>query len=153
MKVSPELNVTLADPIQANEFDLPQGLIGFPDFHRAELLFDAAQLPYLWMKVSGPDGAVNFVVIEPGGIIAGYELEIFDNDAEALGIVDPGETMVLNIVTVQRQNPLHATVNLAGPIVVNRRTRVGRQLVIANYARYSTRHVLVASEATVSLSA
>jgi len=119
MKVSPELNVTLADPIQANEFDLPQGLIGFPDFHRAELLFDAAQLPYLWMKVSGPDGAVNFVVIEPGGIIAGYELEIFDNDAEALGIVDPGETMVLNIVTVQRQNPLHATVNLAGPIVVN----------------------------------
>jgi flagellar assembly factor FliW len=34
-------------------------------------------------------------------------------------------------------------VNLLGPIVVNRRTRVGRQLVIANYSRFSAHHPLV----------
>ena len=87
------------------------------------------------------------MVIEPGGIIPGYELEIFDNDAEALDITDPAETMILNIVTVQRQNPLHATVNLVGPIIVNRRTRIGRQVVIANYSRYSARHALVEPQA------
>ncbi len=51
--------------------------------------------------------------------------------------------MVLNIVTLQQHSPLDATVNLIGPILVNRRTRIGRQLVIANYSKYSARHVLV----------
>jgi flagellar assembly factor FliW len=46
-------------------------------------------------------------------------------------------------VTLQRQNPLEATVNLVGPIVVNRRTREGRQFVISNYSRYSAHHPLV----------
>ena len=146
MKVLPELSISPLDTIAANAFSLPQGLIGFADYSRAELLYLPDHLPFLWLKLSGPVGSVNFVVIEPGGIIPGYELEIFDNDAEALDITDPAETMILNIVTVQRQNPLHATVNLVGPIIVNRRTRIGRQVVIANYSRYSARHVLVYPE-------
>jgi flagellar assembly factor FliW len=153
MKVLPELYVSPPDTIGANAFALPQGLIGFADYSRAELLYLPDQLPYLWLKLAGPEGAVNFVVIEPGGVIPGYELEIFDNDAESLDITDPAETMILNIVTVQRQNPLHATVNLVGPIIVNRRTRIGRQVVIANYSRYSARHVLVHPEVAASASA
>jgi flagellar assembly factor FliW len=46
-------------------------------------------------------------------------------------------------VTLKRHHPVEATANLIGPIVVNRRTRVGRQLVIANYSRYSAHHALV----------
>ena len=83
------------------------------------------------------------VVIEPGGIVPGYEPEIFDEDAHQLDLRDPAEAMILNIVTVRHQNPVEATVNLIGPIVVNRRTRVGRQLVISNYSRYSAHHALV----------
>jgi flagellar assembly factor FliW len=146
MKVLPELHTSPPDTIGANAFSLPRGIVGFADYPRAELLYQPESLPYLWLKLNGPRGAVNFVVIEPGGIIPGYELEIFDSDAEALGLTDPAETMVLNIVTVLQQEPLHATVNLVGPIVVNRRTRVGRQLVLANYSRYSARHVLVHPE-------
>jgi flagellar assembly factor FliW len=51
--------------------------------------------------------------------------------------------MILNIVTLRRQNPVEATANLIGPLVVNRRTRIGRQLVISNYSRYSANHALV----------
>src|SRR5580658_8559768 len=110
MKVMPELYISPPDTIGANAFALPQGLIGFADYSRAELLYIPDQLPYLWLKLAGPAGVVNFVVIEPGGIIPGYELEIFDNDAASLDITDPSETMVRNIVTIQRQTPLHATV-------------------------------------------
>jgi flagellar assembly factor FliW len=147
MKVIPELSISPPDTIAANAFSLPQGLIGFTDYSRAELLYLPDHLPFLWLKLSGPIGSVNFVVIEPGGIIPGYELEIFDNDAEALDISEPTEAMILNVVTVQRQTPLHATINLVGPIVVNRRTRIGRQVVIANYSRYSARHALVEPQA------
>ena len=141
MKVLLELYPTDFDPSPANEIVLPLGLIGFAAYRRAELLYLNDHLPFLWMKLRGPD-TIQFIVIEPGGIVPGYEPEIFDSDAEQLGIRDPSEAMILNIVTLLRQQPVEATVNLVGPIVVNRRTRVGRQLVISNYSRYSAHHSL-----------
>jgi flagellar assembly factor FliW len=146
MKVLPEVYNGNYEAIAENAISLPQGIIGFADYRRAELLYIPDHLPFLWMKLSGPTGTVNFVVIEPGGIIPDYELEVFDNDAEYLELSDPSEAMVLNIVTLRQQSPVDATVNLIGPILVNRRTRIGRQLVIANHSKYSARHQLVQSE-------
>ena len=142
MKVHLELYPTDFDSPPSNEILLPLGLIGFGSYRRADLLYLSDQLPFLWMKLHGPD-TIQFIVLEPGGIIPGYEPEIFDGDAEQLGIRDPSEAMILNIVTLLRQQPVEATVNLVGPIVVNRRTRVGRQLVLSNYSRYSAHHSLV----------
>jgi flagellar assembly factor FliW len=142
MKFAPEIfPADLATPA-GNEFQLPQGLIGFGAYKKAELLYLPDHLPFLWLKLHGPD-PLHFVVIEPGGIVAGYEPEIFDEDALQLGLKDPSEAMILNIVTLKHQQPGDATVNLIGPIVINRRTRTGRQLVISNYARYSAHHNLV----------
>lgn len=143
MKVLPELPLEESPRIAANVFALPQGIIGFSSHTHAELLYMPEHLPFLWMKLRGPAGVVNFVVLEPGGLIPGYELELFDADAASLDISDSGEAAVFNIVTLQPQAPLEATVNLIGPIVVNRRTRIGRQLVIANHSLYSARHRLV----------
>jgi flagellar assembly factor FliW len=56
-------------------------------------------------------------------------------------------------VTLRQQSPLDATVNLIGPVLVNRRTRIGRQLVIANYSQYSARHLLVHKETSVAVMA
>jgi flagellar assembly factor FliW len=145
MKVLPDLYPTDFDTPPSNEITLPQGLIGFGAYKRAELLYLPDHLPFLWMKLSNPDSAdfLHFIVIEPGGIIPDYEPEIFDDDVDQLGITTASEAMILNIVTLQRQSPVEATVNLIGPVVVNRRTRIGRQLVISNYSRYSSHHHLV----------
>lgn len=124
-------------------FTLPQGIIGFADYVRAELLYVPDNLPFLWLKLHGPTDSVHFIVIEPGGLIAGYAPELFDEDAGALGLADSSDAMVLNIVTLEQARPLEARVNLVGPVIVNRRTRVGRQLVIANYSRYSAHHPLL----------
>jgi len=142
MKVLSELYPIDFDAFPANEIILPSGLIGFRDYQRAELLCMPDHLPFLWMHLHGPE-TIHFVVIEPGGIIAGYEPEIFDEDANALDISDPSEAMVLNIVTLRQQSPVDASVNLIGPVIVNRRTRLGRQLVISNYSRYSAHHPLI----------
>lgn len=126
----------------ANEIILPNGIIGFSQYQRAELLYMPDHLPFLWMRLHGPD-TIHFIVMEPGGIITDYEPEIFDEDALQLGIEDPSQAMVLNIVTLRQQQPIDASVNLVGPVIVNRRTRVGRQLVISNYSRYSAHHLLI----------
>ena len=143
MKVLPEIYPTDLDQPNANEILLPHGIIGFGAYKRAELLYLPDHLPFLWMKLYSPVDDLHFIVIEPGGIVPGYEPEIFDVDAEQLDLRDPAEAMILNIVTLRRQNPVEATANLIGPLVVNRRTRIGRQLVISNYSRYSANHLLV----------
>jgi flagellar assembly factor FliW len=143
MKVSPELYPTDFDAPPSNEVILPRGIIGFGAYRRAELLYLPDHLPFLWMKLHREASHLHFIVIEPGGIIPGYEPEIFDEDAEGLDLRSPAEAMILNIVTLKRQDPVEATVNLIGPVVVNRRTRIGRQLVISNYSRYSASHPVV----------
>lgn len=143
MKVLPDLYPTDFDTPPTNQLELPQGLIGFANYKRAELLYLPDHLPFLWMKLRSAADDLHFIVIEPGGIVPGYEPEIFDHDAEQLDLRDSAEAMILNIVTLKRQHPVEATVNLIGPLVVNRRTQIGRQLVISNYSRYSANHPIV----------
>jgi flagellar assembly factor FliW len=144
MKVLSDLpsSSAAAQPV-ANHFELPQGIIGFKDYTRAELLYVPDHLPFLWLKLHRAAESVHFIVIEPGGQVADYTPELFDADAEALDLRDPGEAMLLNIVTLRQHNPLDATINLIGPIVINRRTRIGRQLVISNYSQYNAHWPLV----------
>ncbi len=143
MKVLPDIMPTDFDTPPSNEILLPYGIIGFAQYKRAELLYLPDHLPFLWMKLQGPADPLHFVVIEPGGIVPSYQPELFDDDADALDLRDAAEAMVLNIVTLRRKDPVEATVNLVGPIVVNRRTRIGRQLVVSNYSRYSAHYALV----------
>ena len=141
MKVSPEITPTDLDA-KSQSLRLPEGLVGFPEYKTFELLFEPEQLPFIWLRLHGPD-LLHFVVIEPGGIIPDYELELFDEDASSLGLSSPADAMVLNIVTVKPAQQASATVNLAGPIVLNRRTGIAKQCVLANHGRYSAHHPLV----------
>jgi len=144
MKVLSDLTSasTPATPV-ANFFDLPQGLIGFKDYTRGELLYLPEHQPFLWLKLHRGAESVHFIVIEPAGLVPGYQPELFDADAEGLDLRDASEAMLLNIVTLRQQNPMDATINLVGPIVMNRRTRIARQMVIANYSKYSAHWPLV----------
>jgi flagellar assembly factor FliW len=127
----------------SNELILPQGIVGFGDYRRAELLYSEDRLPFLWMRLHGPD-VLHFVVVEPSSeFLPGYEPELFDEDAAQLDLRDAADALILNIVTLGRQQPAEATINLIGPIIVNRRTRVARQRIIANHTRYSAQHPLV----------
>ncbi len=145
MKVSPELYPTELDTPK-QQLQLPDGLVGLPEYKSFEILSIPDQLPFLWLRLHGPD-PLHFVVIEPGGIIPDYELELFDEDAAFLGITDSSEAMVLNIVTIKNGSPGGATVNLAGPLIINRNTGMAKQCVLANYSRYSAHHPLVANAA------
>jgi flagellar assembly factor FliW len=124
------------------EITLPAGLMGFPEVKKLELIHQVEELPFRWLR-SSEDRALAFVVVQPDGLIPDYRLELTDEDAGDLGISDPGEALVLNIVTVRGGDTEAATVNLIGPIVINRSTCVGRQVVLRNFHDYSARHPLV----------
>jgi|TARA_B110000495_G_C22666087_1_gene393972 flagellar assembly factor FliW len=124
-----------------NQIALPQGLFGFPEMRSMDLVYDKEELPFMWLREEQKDGLA-FIVLEPGGIIPNYSVEITDGDVRVLGITGPEDTLILNIVTLPPDQSGKISINLVGPIIVNRVTLVGKQCIINNHEEFSARHVL-----------
>jgi flagellar assembly factor FliW len=117
------------------------GLIGCPDWRRFELESETAG-PAIHTLRCLDAADVALYVCDPFTIVPDYEFEVGDADATALELKDPGDALVLVVLTV-RTDPAGVTANLLGPLVVNRRTGRGRQLVLAS-SEYSARHAVAA---------
>lgn len=130
-----------------NRVHLPLGLVGFRDLNLADIIYAEDQAPFMWLKDAGGEDTA-FLVIEPDGLIDNYDIEISQQDVDFLELSSPQDALILNICTLVSQDPLKITVNLVGPIVVNRQTRKGKQVVLANHAQYSARHLLFGDGAT-----
>lgn len=142
MKVSSTAAQESPQMTTQQQITLPSGLIGFPNFTRAELIYQADQLPFMWLNSANSE-ELSFLVTEPAGLVKDYDIEISDADIAALDLKIPTEAMVLNIATVRRAATTQITVNLMGPIVINKRTLVGRQVIIGNAQKFSAKHLLV----------
>jgi flagellar assembly factor FliW len=121
---------------------LPFGLIGLPKLTAFSLSPIENSWPFMSMKWLGEE-RMDFVVIDPSGLIPDYEIELGDEDADVLEIRSASDALVLNIVTVHSARPHFVTVNLVGPIVVNRHTCTGKQIIILNWSKYSSQHPLI----------
>src|ERR1700761_4747765 len=123
---------------------LPLGLLGFEQIKEYVLLADPAEKPFAWLRVAG-DHSLAFVVIDPFVVMPEYKPEIPPSDVDFLGLKEPSDALLLCIVTVQNHN--HATMNLKGPVVINRHTHLAKQVIIANATQYSVEHLLPVAEA------
>ncbi len=126
-----------------SELRLPAGLLGFERFKDYLLVARAEEAPFRRLEVKD-NASLMFIVIEPAFVLPDYRPDIPASDAEFLELLSPEEALVYNIVTLQ--GPGRATVNLKGPIVINRRTNVAKQVVLANAAEYSVEHPLPVTE-------
>ncbi|MGC8829272.1 MAG: flagellar assembly protein FliW [Verrucomicrobiia bacterium] len=125
---------------QAAIITLPLGLLGFEQTKRYMLIADPDEAPFMWLQMVD-EPRKSFIVIQPNTFLEKYEPELSDEDVRFLGLTSPEDAVVLNIVTVRGQN--NATVNLKGPIVINRNTLIGKQVVPLNATDYSVQHPLL----------
>lgn len=125
-----------------NVIHLPGGLLGFERIKKYVLLSNPDEAPFLWLQMLD-DPNLAFLVVSPCVVVADYKPEISEEDTEFLGLQSPQDALVFNIVTIQPDGP--ASVNLKGPIVLNRFTLVGKQVVPRNVAEYSLNHPLAAT--------
>lgn len=108
------------------------GLVGLPDL-QSFVLFEAKPgSPFSWLQ-SLDDPSMAFLVAEPSRYVPDYE----DDVARRY----PGitEAVVLATATVPPGKPHDTTLNLSGPIVLDAKTRRGRQMVLED-AAYTTRY-------------
>jgi flagellar assembly factor FliW len=105
------------------------GLPGFPQLRRFELVpFGGDDSPFSLLQ-SSDEPEIAFVVISPVLFFPDYEPMLDDDTAERLGLRSANDAQLLVIVTVGPR-PEDSTVNLLGPIVVNRTTLEGVQIVL-----------------------
>ena len=119
------------------EITFPAGLPGFPNAHRFQLApWGPAGTPFLLLS-SNEDPDVGFVVVPPWVFYPEYEFELDSGTAERLALSAAEDAVVFAVVTL-RERPEDSTVNLLGPIVVNRFTHEAAQVVLPS-AGYSVR--------------
>lgn len=121
------------------ELRMPTGILGFEQMKNYLLIANPDEEPFQWLQVKD-NAALAFVVINPFLVVPDYRPDIPQVDADLLGLESSEDAALYNIVTLHGAS--RATVNLKGPIVVNRSTGVSKQVVLANAAEYSVQHPL-----------
>jgi len=118
---------------------MPNGLLGFEQIKDYTLVTNPGEAPFAWLQVED-NSALAFVVIDPFVAAPDYQPDIPQADVEFLKLNHADDALLLGIVTILDGQP--PTVNLKGPIVINRHTHTGKQVIIANAAAYSLKHPL-----------
>ena len=139
---------TLVEPIPAgtqtappisNIVHFPSGLLGFEQRKKFAVVGRAQEAPFLWLEAQD-DSHLAFIVVGPKQVAPDYQPELSDEDAKFLGLNSSNDALVLGIVTLLEHG--QATINLKGPLVINARTRIGKQIVPVNADDYSTEYPL-----------
>ncbi|MDR1444679.1 MAG: flagellar assembly protein FliW [Treponema sp.] len=117
----------------------PRGLFGFEEVKNYVLL-DAEQQPFYWLQ-SVEREQVAFVLIDPFLIRPDYELSIDNEELADIGINTPEKALIFTIVTIPAEGPM--TINLQGPLAINRETREGKQAILSD-PRWKTKHDIMA---------
>lgn len=107
---------------------LPKGLLGFPHLTQYRLFEPSDGYPLKFLQaVEQPE--VSFVCMDPVGLKPDYAVPLSDAEAEELALEVPADALILTLVVIP-EDPRRMTTNLAGPLVVNTRTRVGMQVAL-----------------------
>jgi flagellar assembly factor FliW len=126
----------LIDVNERQKVVFPNGLLGFETL-KEYVLLDAEQQPYYWLQ-SVDTEQVAFILINPFLFRPDYEANIDNEELKSVDISDPCKALIFSIVTIPSDGgPI--TANLQGPLVINRETRKGLQVVLTD-ARWKTKH-------------
>lgn len=132
----------VSEPTQATHGQsvrMPLGLLGFERIKEYVLVADPAEDPFLWLQARG-NSALAFLVVPPQPIFPDYLPDISPEDIAFLEANSVSDLALLCIVTLR--GPNQATLNLKGPVLLNRRTWVAKQVIPVNASQFSVQHRL-----------
>ena len=136
MNISSTRFGTLKIPAEAL-LTFPSGLLGFPEWTRYVMLDHDTNAPFKWLHCA-EEASLAFVILDPVLFNASYHITI---SPEARGEVEGNEVDELGlavILTIPSADPSSVTANLRGPVLMNLRTRLCKQLVLPEV--YPTRY-------------
>ena len=123
---------------ERQKIEFSSGLFGFESI-KDYVLIDAERQPFLWLQ-SVEAEHIAFILINPFLFRPDYELDIDDDLLKEIGITNPEDALIFSIVTIPPEGPM--TANLQGPLIINKKTRIGKQGIL-NDPRWKTKHDII----------
>ena len=118
----------------------PDGLLGFPEQKDYVLLEHKPGSPLFWLQ-SVTDPYLAFVIINPFQAKKDYLKDLRSAEKEIVKGVENGKVIIFTIVTIKQNDVNPMTVNLMGPLVIDAKTRIGKQVILEK-SGYSHQHPL-----------
>lgn len=130
-----------------NVLTFPTGLLGFPDSQRFVILDHDTDAPFKWLQSLDEPGLA-FVIIDPTLFHAAYNVDISSEALAEVKGTEQDELILSVLLTIPSDDPTGITGNLRGPLLMNARTKLCKQLVLSD--EYPTRYPLFPSVHSVS---
>ncbi|MDD6234126.1 MAG: flagellar assembly protein FliW [Lachnospiraceae bacterium] len=114
--------------------DFKNGIIGFEEYHKYALIFDAekeSSKSIMWLQ-SMEEPQLAFPVADPTHIYNGYNPVVEDEWLESIGGIDKPEDVFVLVVLTVPSDLTKMTANLKAPLVINTDTRKGCQIIVNN---------------------
>lgn len=116
---------------------LPEGLIGMNELKSFKGIVEK-DMPFIELRSMDEDH-LGFWAMDPFPFVDRYEIEVSDDDLDVLNIKKLDDAFFFTLATLNKSN---ITLNLMAPILLNKETQIGKQIVLENYKNYSARHII-----------
>lgn len=107
----------------------PFGLVGFPSCRRFVVLDAGEDSDYQWFQ-SVDEPSLAFVIIEVNLLQPEFQIDVPEEGLAELDMNVTDPRAILAVVTIPSGEPNQASANLRAPLVVNLRTRKGKQVIL-----------------------
>ncbi|KPU26430.1 flagellar assembly protein FliW [Caloranaerobacter sp. TR13] len=119
----------------------PDGLLAFEEQKRFVIINNPdEEIPFKWLQ-SIDNSDLAFVIINPFLFKKDYEFDIPQSVIDKLKIKEEKDVLVYSIVVVP-EDITKMTANLVGPIIINLKNRLGKQIILED-KRYTTKHLIL----------
>jgi len=105
-----------------------KGIPGFEQSRRFVLTKVPAFEPFEWL-VNVETRKLRFALINPMLFKPDYNPKITSSHIDGLKLANPEDVALYCIVTLNK-DPMQTTANLMGPVVINRTSRLGKQVIL-----------------------
>lgn len=117
-----------------------EGLPGFEEEKDFVIIFNEDEgNPFHYMQ-SVNNMELFFVIMNPFEIFKDYDFKLKDNIIEKLKIIEENDVTIYTIVVIP-EDVEKITTNLMGPLVINNREKLAKQIVLDD-EKYTTKHYI-----------
>lgn len=131
---------------ETNIIHFEQGIPSFIDEKQFYILPFSEDTPFLIMQ-SIQTPSLAFVIVSPFDFFIDYTAKLTDQTIEQLKIEKEEDVALYTILTIQEPFE-RTTANLQGPIVINTKEKLAKQIVLSD-SNYCTKHYLLNQKTSV----
>jgi flagellar assembly factor FliW len=112
----------------ALQFYFPEGIFAFENYRRFALLPTKSGSTFHWLQ-SLEESQLAFLIMRISDIVPDYQPRVVRDFLALIEAADLSSTEAWGIITVPAGKPEQMTINLQGPVLINRARKLGAQFV------------------------